>query len=113
MNAISTISPYKWNGLWVFDDATKGLDKEPFVAGADTLIQNVVDEMGLGDQFIMFFSSKPFPGYQITLEWTRGEHTGNWYYCPERVMEGWLCPALLKYFDEVPELIFVQFKEKN
>ena len=31
-NAIFVIKPYKWNGMWVFDDERVGLDKEPFVA---------------------------------------------------------------------------------
>ena len=35
-NAIFVIKPYKWNGMWVFDDERVYLDKEPFVAGADT-----------------------------------------------------------------------------
>ena len=37
MNAINVIFPYKWNGVWVFDDERVGLEKEPFVAGADVL----------------------------------------------------------------------------
>ena len=37
---------------------------------------------------------------------------GNWYYSPELDMEGWLCPALLKYFDEAPRELFVQVKPK-
>jgi len=27
-NAIFVIKPYKWNGMWVFDDERIGLDKE-------------------------------------------------------------------------------------
>ena len=37
-NSIFVIRPYKSNGMWVFDDERVGLDKEPFVAGADTMI---------------------------------------------------------------------------
>ena len=37
-NSIFVIKPYKWNGMWVFDDERVGLDKKPFVAGADTMI---------------------------------------------------------------------------
>jgi len=28
-------------------------------------------------------------------------------------LEGWLCPALLKYFEEAPQNIYAQFKEKD
>jgi hypothetical protein len=38
MNEIHVISPYKYHGTWVFDDARVGLLQEPFVAGADTWI---------------------------------------------------------------------------
>ena len=42
MNAINVISPYKYLGMWVFDDERVGLVQEPFVAGADTMIDRVV-----------------------------------------------------------------------
>ena len=38
MNAIKVIQPYKALGLWVFDYPNVGLDQEPFVGGADTII---------------------------------------------------------------------------
>ena len=33
MNSLIVIVPYKYEGLWVFDDAAVGLSKEPFIAG--------------------------------------------------------------------------------
>jgi hypothetical protein len=39
MNAINVIAPYKYNGSWVFDDPGVGLRREPFVSGADTMIE--------------------------------------------------------------------------
>ena len=41
MNALNVISPYKHLGVWVFDDPRVGLVQEPFVAGADTMIDRV------------------------------------------------------------------------
>jgi len=38
VNAINFIVPYRYEGMWVFDDARVGLDKEPFVSGADDMI---------------------------------------------------------------------------
>lgn len=58
MNTINVIAPYKYHGMWVFDDARVGLVQEPFV------------------------------------------------------LEGWLCPALLRYFEEAPRQIYVQVKPK-
>jgi hypothetical protein len=38
MNALSIISPYKLEGVWVFDDAAVGLLREPFISGADNIL---------------------------------------------------------------------------
>jgi hypothetical protein len=46
-NAITVIKPYKWQGLWVFDDDRVDLVKEPFVAGADTWIDRAVELRGI------------------------------------------------------------------
>src|SRR5690606_39927586 len=50
MNAIMAIHPYRHHGLWVFDDPAVGLLQEPFVAGADAIIDRAVaqipDEIG-------------------------------------------------------------------
>jgi hypothetical protein len=37
-DSIFVIRPYKWEGVWVFDDPAVGLAREPFVGGADTMI---------------------------------------------------------------------------
>ncbi len=111
MNAINVISPYKHHGVWVFDDARVGLVQEPFVAGADTWIDRVVADIPNADQgFTLIFSETPFPGYQYLLDWRRTEGEGNWYYSAELGMEGWLCPALLRYFTEAPRNLYVQIK---
>ena len=80
MNSIFVIVPYKYEGIWVFDDARVGLDREPFVAGADTMIDRVVAGMpGADAGFRLFFSATPFPGYSVKLDWCREESGGNWY----------------------------------
>ena len=112
-NSITVIKPYKWEGQWVFDDARVDLVREPFVAGADTLIDLAVEELGIenaGDGFLMLFSASPFPTADLHLEWVREESGGNVYVWRERDLEGWLCPALLKYFDAAPEDLHVQLK---
>lgn len=111
MNEINVIAPYKYLGMWVFDDAKAGLVHEPFVGGADTMIDMVVAGIPNSDQgFVMVFSANAFPGHQLRLEWRRPEGSGNIYYLPEHNLEGWLCPALLKYFEEPPKELFVQIK---
>jgi hypothetical protein len=109
MNAINMISPYKHFGMWVFDDPRVGLVQEPFIAGADTMIDRVVADIRDAERgFTLIFSGTPFPGHRYRLDWRRAEHDGNWYYSVELDMEGWLCPALLRYFAEPPKQIYVQ-----
>ena len=114
VNAINIIAPYKHHGLWVFDDPRVGLHQEPFVSGADTLIDKAVTGVPDAEHgFLMVFSSTPFPGHQLKLEWRRNESGGDWYYSPQLGQEGWLCPALLKYFDRAPREIYVQVKPRS
>jgi hypothetical protein len=115
MNAINVIAPYKHHGMWVFDDPRVGLVQEPFVAGADTMIDRVVcDIPDASNGFVMVFSAMPFPGHQYRLDWRRGDDAGgNWYYAEALETEGWLCPALLKYFDDPPKQLYVQVKHRE
>ena len=107
MNAIGLISPYKHDGMWVFDDDAVGLCKEPFVAGIDNIIDRLVEDIPDADKgFNLLFSATPFPTYDIKLEWRRGDYGGNWYYCQMYNIEGWLCPALFKYFKEAPPELY-------
>lgn len=113
-NFLQVIFPYQFEGTWVFDDDDKGLDKEPFVFGADTIIdQMVVDILEAESGFKLLFSHAPFPGYQVHGEWIREEMGGNWYRVSGFGIEGWLCPALLKYFDSPPENIYAKAESKR
>lgn len=114
MNDLIAIHPYKAEGMWVFDDPVVGLRREPFVAGADAIIDRMVQKIPNAELgFTLLFSSQPFPGFEVEFEWRREEFSGNWYYCPALNMEGWLCPALFKYFDLAPKKIYAQFRPKT
>ena len=107
MNAINVIAPYKHHGMWVFDDPRVGLNQEPFVAGADAMIDRVVADIPNADKgFTLIFSATPFPGHQYKLDWVRAdEDGGNWYRSADLDMEGWLCPgsrAVLAMSDDRP-----------
>lgn len=113
MNALNVIAPYKYLGMWVFDDPRVGLVQEPFVSGADTMIDRVAADIpGAEDGFMMLFSAAPFPGHQFQLAWRRAESGGNWYHASELNVEGWLCPALFRYFEAAPAQLFVQIKPR-
>ena len=56
MNSLNLIIPYRYEGMWVFDDPRVGLDKEPFVAGADTMIGGTGNDIYVIDNI----ASAPF-----------------------------------------------------
>lgn len=108
-NVLMVIEPYWYQDTWVFDDASKGLDKEPFVQGIPDMIDYLVKDIpNARSGFILLFSSQPFAGYQAELTPVREENGGCWYNVKDLGAEGWLCPALLRYFDAPPEAIYVK-----
>ena len=111
MITIYMISPYRYLDMWVFDDPRVGLVQEPFVSGADHMIDRLVADMPGAEQgFIFIFSDGQLPTYQLSLEWNRSDGDGNWYRSERLDMEGWLCPALLQYFSNAPKKIYVQVR---
>lgn len=112
-NSLFVIMPYKHAGTWVFDDRGRGLKQEPFVAGIPRMIDRLVEDVPRAEKgFRLIFSAEEFPGYTHELQWRRKDASGNWYYCPQFDSEGWLCPALLKFFPQAPREIYVKAEEK-
>ena len=113
VNELIVIHPYKNEGFWVFDDDRVGLVQEPFISGADTIIDRMVEGIPDAEKgFSLVFSANPFPGHDAKFEWRREDSGGNWYFSAELEMEGWLCPALFRYFDTAPKDLYAQFKPK-
>ena len=108
-NTIMVLQPYWHAGTWVFDDDRTGLVQEPFVCGIPEMIDRMVREIPDARQgFRLLFSANPFPGHQLKLEWRREESGGNWYDAPDLDAEGWLCPALFKYFEAAPRELYAK-----
>jgi len=118
-NAMVVICPYRWQGMWVFDDDSVGLHREPFVGGIPEMIDRLVKDVPGADQgFCLTFSTNPFPGSQLHLHWVEGdkknsEGFGNTYFCREYETTGWLCPALFHYFREAPPHLYVRADARN
>jgi hypothetical protein len=111
MNSIHVIQPYWHHGTWVFDDDRHGLSREPFVAGADTIISKMVEAVpNARTGFKLIFAEFAFPGAQLGVTRTSdGDGTSGTYYRAEKLdLDGWLCPALLHYFPKPPAKIFVK-----
>lgn len=112
------IYPYLLSETWVFDDERTGLKQEAFVLGASEMISRVVGTKDIPTAekgFSLTFSDTPFDGHDVELQWVRAEEPesglpGNWYSgsVVGELMEGWLCPALLLYFQAPPPRLFVR-----
>jgi len=115
-NQIMVIAPY-WlerGPCWVFDDPAAGLQQEPFVGGVPEMIEFLTADIpNARIGFRLLFSASPFPGYQKRLTWRREEMGGNWYASDDPPMEGWLCPALFRYFDQAPKELYVKAEAKG
>jgi hypothetical protein len=112
---VLTLYPYLLDGTcWVFDDERTGLKEEAFVLGMTEMISRAVDGKGVHDAakgFALSFSDEPFDGHDVELHWLRSDGcAGNWYEgtVVGQRMEGWLCPALLLYFEQAPRRIFIR-----
>jgi len=118
-NAIHVIHPYKIAGMWVFDDRDKDIVKEPFVSGADEILDFV---SGYSIKCTILFSNKPFPGNKYRLNKTYDEGQGAWYMLNElaanddcvditNIKHGWLCAVVKYYFQgDIPKEIYLQVK---
>ena len=108
-NALLVIRPYRSGGTWRFDEPALRIRGEPFVAGIPEMIDKMVADIpGAENGFRLIFSQHPFPGADFRVDLRRGESGGNWYYREQYQMEGWLCPALFKFFPRAPRHIYVK-----
>jgi hypothetical protein len=91
----------------MFDDPSVGLHREPFVSGIPEMIDLLVQDIAGAERgFRLVFSAQPFPGHQVEVQRTREEYGGAWYRWAAHNRDGWLCPALLKYFPTPPEKLY-------
>jgi hypothetical protein len=108
-NSILVIAPYRYNGTWVFDDERAGLVREPFVGGVPEMIDILIADIpDAADGFRLTFSARPFPDYDKKLTWLRGDMGGNYYRLDDPPLEGWICPALFKYYERAPAELYVK-----
>ncbi len=112
-NSLMVIAPYWYEGAWVFDDPKTGLNREPFVAGVPEMINALVKDIPAAREgFRLTFSARPFPGFQKRLRWVRSESGGNYYRVADPPMEGWLCPAMFRYFKRAPKELYLKAEPK-
>lgn len=113
-----TIYPYLIGSTWIFDDEQTGLKQEPFVKGMSEMISRLIESKSIPNAaqgFAMTFSDKPFDEADVELHWLRADEpespmAGNYYSgsIAGEQMTGWLCPALLCYFNAAPQRLYVR-----
>ena len=85
--------------MWVFDDPNVGLVKEPFVGGADSMIDVATAQLPNASKgFMAVFSAGYFPDAKIVLEWVREEGGGNVYNWSEKDIGGLALPGTVQVF---------------
>jgi hypothetical protein len=109
-NALLVIEPYRTGPSgWAFDAPALRLRSEPFVLGIPEMINRIVADIPGADRRVrLIFSQRPFPGGKFRLDRRHEENGGFWYFSEEYQMEGWLCPALFKFFPRAPQHIYVK-----
>lgn len=75
-NALYTITAYKKQQLWCFDDSSRNIKEEPFVCGASELIDKLVlDKYGKKKRKVSFvFSETPIKDYDCLLTLTEAHY---------------------------------------
>ena len=112
-NALLVIEPYRAGTTWRFDEPALHLHGEPFVQGMSEMIDKMVVGIPGSDTSVrLIFSQRPFPGSQFRLDLLREEDGGNWYFNQTYQMQGWLCPALFKFFPRAPQHIYARAEAK-
>lgn len=125
MNQITVIYPYPTEfslltGVagWAFDDERTGLVAEPFVAGMPQIIDAALQNQKMERQkFRLIFSIDFLPEYHLKLQLMKTDVLAGQYYKviegPDHMlgMQGWLCPATLKYFPTYPKTIYLKAEE--
>jgi hypothetical protein len=103
-----TLTLYRHQGCWVYDDATFGRVAEPLVLGASEILDTII-QADLGhptrEPVRVLFSGQPFPDAHRG-DWIREDTGGNWYTLGTE--EAWLCPALFDYFEQAPASLWVR-----
>lgn len=124
-NSLFTINAYRKHHMWMFDDESRDIKEEPFVFGADLMLDyasgSVKPDGSLDeskDECTIVFSATPMPKNDIHIRLYEPDGMDGHFYEVvkfDQWQEGegfqfWLCPALLAFFDKAPENIYVKIQ---
>lgn len=110
---------YRHLGTWCYDDPRSNIVAEPFVQGAEKIIDFALAEDGFSpetDLVKLYWNTKGhWTIEKIATEMRDGEQW-NKYRLVNSTIEGWLCPQLLTFFHTAPEKLdfcFQRLDEKD
>ena len=115
-NALFTLTAYRKENLWMFDDSLRKIYEEPFVAGADVMfdVMSGRNHTPSIDHCSIVFAETPIPDCEVHVVLSRPDGCDGHYYTVKRFspelagFEFWLCPALLAFFETAPQEIYVK-----
>lgn len=113
ITSLQSLVAYRTPTGWAFDDARRGLQAEPFVYGAETLIDEILVSQNNGhvSRCRLTFSDQSFASATVCLQREESEELeglpGTWYREFATKRRAWLCPALTLYFEEPPAALYV------
>jgi|694.fasta_scaffold154431_2 hypothetical protein len=101
---------YKDRGVWMFDDAAHGIEREPFVDGSTELIDFILEEFGFptkGQPVVVEFGLKRT--HPDMVEIRKVEDTGDdWAIYQYKDCQGALCPVTLVYLGSHPDRFYAR-----
>ena len=107
-NSLYIIQPYRDLGTWLFDDESRNIIREPFVLGVPQMIDMYLEQKGIqANKFTLIFSNKDIPNADAKLIKERDLNEGAWYSLVGTDKEGWICPAILKYYETAPDKLSI------
>ena len=100
---------------WVFDDPDVGLVQEPFVAGADEIMDKLTESYSESARkgFKLFMREAIPEDVDDAIECIHSEliehgilGRSNYYQCETLGKRIWLCPNLYRYITNTPQIIW-------
>ena len=110
-----TLTIYKTNGTWMFDDESKQILEEPFVGGFSELIDFVLKEYkvfnGAHRGIDIEFSLENESDNMVKIEKVE-DLDDNWARYKYKNLEGLLCPVTLQYLGKHPDYFYIKPNKK-
>ena len=107
-NSLFSLNAYVKNGTWMFDDESRDIKEEPFVAGADIMFDLMSGREAdpSVDMCNIVFGATPIPDYDLHVRLVGNDGHDGHYYAVEyfkmyREVEGHMNDGVNKMADEI------------